>query len=602
MAIFSELLFKNLPAFMKSYFNLIFFICILTAVVFGQDPPPAEPPPPPRVVIKGDSDTPAPPPPEPPAPLIYSAPDKSKIVSYLSEKSGFKLDFPGKPEIVEKKIDAAQVTFYSVKLKGANEIAMISDFDFDVETKLEKTDIFDQVKQNYLAFENAELAYEKDIDHNGLKGKEFGVKLFLEFYKVRAFVKNGRVYELISTVTNWGILEKYNKQKAAEFENESERFFNSFKIEKPPAVVYSDLKTAGKIELFKSRSNIYEPSDAGFRIYFPAKPNIKKNRMETGFGQTDLYIHSAATSTAFYAVTHLDYPAAITDQTEIRYISDAQRDILIAKNHTLVSEKDISYKGKYGREYVLTSGGKTLVMRNFFVNQRFFRLIVMTNGIKGKMPPSMEEYNQQAVSRFLDSFEITKVSAAEFQENKMPADFGLKTENAVFYSDYFGFSMPVPENWTILTKEQSALFTAIGISLLDEEDTAKKLNTEKSIQNSEILFGAVKYGKTETEKISVLFIGAEKMALPRFLPEDVAEIYLRESLDKDEEAVGGVNKVRLGGIDFAYLETFDKKDKNRSRIYFANIHNLAFEITFTYHNENDLKEILKILNTIKFKK
>lgn len=566
---------------MKKYLYLFGTIILFSLNVSAQKPPP---------------------PPPPPAPLIYSAPEKSKISEFSSGKFNFKIDFAGQPAVSELKIGNGETTQFSTKINGSNETVKISDFNFDLEKKPGKADVFEQVKQKYLSDEYAELIYEKDVGQNGLQGKEFGLKIFIEFYRVRVFVKGGRIYELIATVTNWGILEKVDgKQK--EFNDEADRFFGSFRIEKFPPVPAAELAGNEKIELFKDESKTFESKQGGFKVYFPKMPEMRTNQIDSGFGKAVLHVFTASTALAFYGVSYADYPAAITDQTEVRYVSDAQRDLLMARNYKLVSEKDISYKGNYGREYVLNYDGNTVVMRNFFVRQRLFRLLVITRGIKGKISSAEEEKNSRAAFRFLDSFEVTEIPKPEFSEINLPGDFGVKVENSVFYSEFFGVTMTVPEGWTVLDDETAAVLREIGLMALEkEEDERINLNTQKSLQNTKFIFTAVKLEENKPDEVSILMIAAEKMSVPNFLPEAAAAAYLRESLSANEEAVGGVNKTKFDGVDFAWVETIDKKENLKQRLYFANLKNIAFEITFTYNSEADLKEFVEKLNTIKIKK
>lgn len=580
---------------MNRYLSILFTIFLFSINLTAQNPPPPAPPPPAK--ITGDK---AAPPPPPPPPLIYSAPDKSLMTKFASETFGFKAEFPGQPAVSESKDEDSATTVFQVKLKGSNETVEITDFNFDVEKTLGKAGVFEQVREKYLSGETSELVYEKQIEQNGLEGKEFGFKVFGYFRRARVFVKNNRIYELTADVVNWSVIKGGEKEKA--FNDEAGRFFDSFIIEKLPATVSSETVKAEKVEIFKSKKNIFESKDGGFRVYLPGKPELQKTRIPAGFGQADFFIYTLPTLSAYYAVTYFDYPAIIHDQTEVRYISDAQRDLLMGKGYELVSEKDLSYRGNYGREYVLTNDGRTVVMRNFFVNQRFFRLMAITRGIKGKMPEIFEKQNRDITYRFLDSFEPTKLPPPAFAEVKMPEDFGVRIENSVFYSDFFGFSMTAPKDWELFNKDEAAALKILSRQYLELENKESDLNMEKSFENTEFLFAMAKGGGENAEKMKILIVAAEKMSVPNFLPEAAVDAYIRSFLEPDDEVVGGVNKVKFDGVDFAYVETLNKKDKTRSRIYFANLKNLAFEITFTYDTDEDLKEIQKILETIKIKK
>lgn len=596
---------------MKLHLFLIFSFYLFAIGISAQAPPP---PIPKATVIRGDSDKPvspnadaakgssgrlAPPAPPPPPPFIYSAPDKSLVNKFSSDKFGFTADFPGKPETTESKADGANINTFKVKLKGSNETIEIYDYDFNVEQKLGAEELFAQIRQKHLNAEGAELAYEKDVEQNGLIGKEFGVELFGGYYRVRAFVKNARLYELTTSVVNWSFLGN-SKQK--EFNDEADRFLASFKIDVSAPAVKTENNSAEKIELFKSKSNIFEAPDGSFRIYLPGKPDLKTNKMATGFGEVELTVITLPAIRAYYGITYFDYPVVVADPSEIRFISDEQRDVFIANKFELLSEKDISFKGNYGREYVLTNGRNTVVLRNFFVKQRFFRLLAITNGVKNKIPQTIAEQNDLATYRFLDSFEGLKLPQPEFSEIKLPEDFGLKNENSTISSEHFGFSMSVPENWNVLNRQQSDLLKDYTYMSLQDENSVVRNTMEKSLSNTKILFAVLSPEKEGSKFSGNIMVGAEKMTLPRFQPESVAALYVRELLDKDEELVGQINKIKLDGVDFAWFETLRKTTGTRQRIYYSNQKNLAFMLVLTYQTDEDLKILTDKLNTIKFKK
>ena len=78
--------------------------------------------------------------------------------------------------------------------------------------------------------QKAKITEEKDIQLGNYKGKEFSYELGLEYHKVRFVFVKERIYQISTFVTNWHMLKNMTQPKAAEFENEAKRFFDSFQI------------------------------------------------------------------------------------------------------------------------------------------------------------------------------------------------------------------------------------------------------------------------------------------------------------------------------------------------------------------------------------
>jgi len=176
------------------------------------------------LTILGDKNVP------PPAPLIYRAPEKSELKEFTSEDTAFQITFPGVPKTSEQEISNGNVTNYRVYRQGSNSIVNTIDYNFELESNMEK--IYETVKANLLKVPKSTVEAEKDIKVDGKVGKEFNVLQDYQFQKIRILIVGKRIYEIRSDVTNWHILSKYNKEKVVDFENETERFFSSFKLNK----------------------------------------------------------------------------------------------------------------------------------------------------------------------------------------------------------------------------------------------------------------------------------------------------------------------------------------------------------------------------------
>lgn len=166
-------------------------------------------------------------PPPPPAPLIYKSPEKKDLQEYTASNKSFKAIFPGTPQVSENKEKISTSISYSVKRMGSLSLVLINEFDVNTEDKLSY--VFESVKSGLIK-QNLKIENEKDIKIDGIVGKEFSASDALTFQKARIFATGKRIYIILSDVTNWQILNNFHKDKVEEFNNETDRFFNSFKI------------------------------------------------------------------------------------------------------------------------------------------------------------------------------------------------------------------------------------------------------------------------------------------------------------------------------------------------------------------------------------
>ncbi len=58
--------------------------------------------------------------------------------------------------------------------------------------------------------------------------------------------------------------------------------------------------------------------------------------------------------------------------------------------------------------------------------------------------------------------------------------------------------------------------------------------------------------------------------------------------------------IKLGGVDFAWIEIENTGHAYKQRVYIANRKGIAFQILLTYRAESELKTLLDSLQTIKF--
>lgn len=191
---------------MKQFLTLLFILIAAVGAAFGQRK-------------------------NPPAPLIYKAPVKADFKDFIAEDKSFSITFPGVPTTVKRDMNKAVATIRSVYRQGSNSMVTVFEFEGDIENSRETT--FKLLKSSLQSQPKLKIEAERDIEVDGMPVKEFDYTEDLKFIKIRVFVSGKRIFELRSDVTNWGWLNQFNKDRVAEFEVETKRFFESFKLEKP---------------------------------------------------------------------------------------------------------------------------------------------------------------------------------------------------------------------------------------------------------------------------------------------------------------------------------------------------------------------------------
>ncbi|MEP7149508.1 MAG: hypothetical protein ABI857_11570, partial [Acidobacteriota bacterium] len=170
------------------------------------------------------------PPPPPPSPLIYEAPAAADIRSFSPPDNSFRADFPGEPKVTEKESGDLKIRTFRVYRKGSNSVIEINEFSRDISA--EDGAVFGLIREGFLKKRDVQITSEKDIELDGYLGKEFVIDDGYVHRVVRVFVADRRTYEIHSDATNWHILTKYNPEVVAKFEEDTARFFKSFRLAK----------------------------------------------------------------------------------------------------------------------------------------------------------------------------------------------------------------------------------------------------------------------------------------------------------------------------------------------------------------------------------
>lgn len=175
-------------------------------------------------------------PPPPPPPLIYSAPQDADFKEFISKDAGFSISFPGTPDSKVVQGEGFVLTYFKTRRKGSNSIVTLIEYKKNVAEKADK--IIERYRETILNHPltigksqyPSKITRDNEINSGGFIGREIEYVSDLEFTKIRLLFSGKRVYEIKTDVTNWHILNQFHKEIVADFEKESARFFNSFKI------------------------------------------------------------------------------------------------------------------------------------------------------------------------------------------------------------------------------------------------------------------------------------------------------------------------------------------------------------------------------------
>lgn len=344
---------------------------------------------------------------------------------------------------------------------------------------------------------------------------------------------------------------------------------------------------------------LWESEDGGFKVRFPAAPKVSVTEGNSSFGKTSITSVAISTTFAYYGVTYLDFPTDMTDKYDLNIRFDMMRDEQAKRASARVMEDaEYTFGSHYGRMNVFETATETVSRRTFVAGPRLFMLIVGTKGKQSTLSERVATGNRSRIDSFFNSFELTRVPAAKSKAVKLPADFGVKSDDKSFHSSFLGLSLTPPEKWKLSDQENAEFVLELGKDLIKR--TRPQLAAALTNENARVLALFSKSAMEETASDAMMFIFAEQAPYPNFLPDAVAKSYEKLYLDSTEKVTKPVSQTIIGGKPFAWLETFDSADKTYNRLYFCNVGGISFEVMFIYKEPSDLGVLLRSLDTIRF--
>jgi hypothetical protein len=362
--------------------------------------------------------------------------------------------------------------------------------------------------------------------------------------------------------------------------------------------VFPQASTRSSKEAVVVKKSEFVSEEGGFKANFPAKPVKSVSMINAAFGKAEYTSLQHTSATAVYMVAYLDFPSVVNDQAELRVRFDAMKSAITGREGTrLIDEQEIFFGDYLGRDLVFEIGGVTLTMRLMVVEQRLFQIAVTTRGNISKSSETVKKYNKKLVDNFFNSFAVTKLPTPKTTAVELPEDFGVKIEDSNFRSEFFKFSLVLPKGWNISDQEETEYLKEVGAEETKAQLPKSADELDLSLKNTKFLLTML---KVDEKNPAVLIIAAERVSFPNFLPSAMTDNYIKRFLEPNETLVTKTTMTKLGGIDFAWLETADSVENRKQRFYIANRKGIALQIHFTYRDPKDLEVLLKTLQSIRF--
>ncbi|MBA2379083.1 MAG: hypothetical protein H0V76_05865 [Blastocatellia bacterium] len=348
-----------------------------------------------------------------------------------------------------------------------------------------------------------------------------------------------------------------------------------------------------------SNTKVFESEAGGFKIAFPAAPKFEKSPIESSYGKTEMLIYSLPTGLASYAVTIIDFPTDMTDRYDLNVRFDHMRNVQSdAMQGRVISDAELNFGSRYGRDSVIEGAKTTMSMRSIVAGPRLFVISVETPGKLTHQSGALLEGNSGRIKRFFDSFEITKEPVAAQKRVELPADFGVTFKDHAFRSAFFGSSMNLPAGWKVVDEGFVGEIFELGKERVAESHT--KLATQLTPENVRMLGIVSKQLPTEgISDASIMFL-AERVPFPNFKPKYVGDTYVTHYLSEEEEVLQPSIEIKIGGVEFAWVETFDHATESYKRLFISNQKGIAFQVALVYKDPDDLEIMMRLLNSIRF--
>lgn len=356
----------------------------------------------------------------------------------------------------------------------------------------------------------------------------------------------------------------------------------------------------------------YADEELGFKVLTIGTQGRKESKQEIDLGTVESVTLSWRTQVAEYSVITLEYPYLPVDLEYVKLNLNKVRDDLINRGLKLTSEKEISIEGYAGKEFIFEKDKVRIKTRFFYVGNKRYQTIFAASSEDLTSKYFLEFYETTA-NKFLNSFRLTDSAltkaTAQIAEAKSPnpfdtEDFKGRVENSIYMNDYLGFSLRLPEKWSIVSDDEVALAQQKGVETFTKGNDISKKIDEGYKKNVRALIVIVKDTATQEEyaKFQTSIERLPYKSMKTSVYASMATKYLIQGF-KNIETVGEIKFVNIGGKEFAVADINLKTDDKviKAKIYMIVYKGVGLGLIFNYVNEKDLQTLENILKSFSFK-
>ncbi len=550
--------------------------------------------------------------PPPPAPLVFSTPASSELQRFSSGRDGFEAVFPGNPLKTTKLSNGVFTETFTAKNKAQITIVSIYRLTETGRVFQDPKRYFETIKDELLKPPTSRLVSEESINVSRFEAKDFSVVYQNGFTKTRIVFTKERIFEITQNVTNWSA---HGDAKRKAFDNETQRFYDSFKINEQfdLALIAGGItaESAVRRRSFDSMaSEIGDADDEGWREYrfnfsgaavsFPDLPVRETKPFESDLINSTLTSYTSVRDSKKFLFADVNLGIQNTGLEFRNGLYDGWQSglgkIFIGSK---IKHSDVQFNGMPARKVVGESDAVRFEAISLFSGGRLYQLMAITD-MKGEDDGNMSE-SAASNSKFFDSFKTFPATVSE-EENSASAQNTVSSANQRFVNDEFRFSIDLPMGWTIVDtvdlRETVERIQEIDPSM---NRTGKAILTQ-SAERTRMLFRLLKPRSEISESASFICV-AETIPTIDFDMKAIAEVSEENFISNMGYKLHSPMKVvNINGTIFyrIWLRKYINNIELKQVLYMTKTSGKIIQLGISYVDEKDLETMDTSLNTLKF--
>lgn len=551
-------------------------------------------------------------PPPPPAPLIFSSPAASELHSFNSGGDGFEALFSGYPKKTTKLANGVYTEIFTAKNKAQITIVSISRLADSTGMFQDSAKFFESIKEQLLKPPAIRLVSEQSITIDGFEARDYSVEDQIGFTKTRVIFTRERIFEITQNAANWSA-QGEAKQKA--FDDETQRFYNSFKINTPfdLALIAGGI-TPESVERRRSvgtiASEIGDADEEGWREYrfdragaavsFPVGPTKETKPFESGLINATMTSYTSVRDQQTFLFADVNLGIQTNDVDFRNGLYDGwQSGLKKAFLRARIKQTDIEFNGMPARKILGENEAVRFEAVSLFAGGRLYQLMVVTN----KNGENSENIGESAASngKFLDSFKTFPATIGA-DENSGDTQKTISVDNQKFVNDEFRFSLDLPKGWTRI----DTVDLSESVERMIETDpslnrTGKTILTQ-SAGRTKMLFRLFKPQSDLNQSASFICL-VETIQSKGFDMKAIAEVSEENFVSNmGYEVYSPLKIVNINGaiVYRIWLRKHINKFELKQALYMTKTNEKIIQFAISYIDEKDLETMERSLNTLRF--